>query len=102
MALLAIAATLAWAWMAPAYTEERPLRRTARYVYERRDTPADTAFWEVAELEPGLDIGTAHRRVDGGRVRCAASVLASAARRTRSSFAARGSRSSRANRHPLT
>jgi hypothetical protein len=58
-ALLAIACAFAWAWMAPAYTEERPLRRTARYVYEvpGGGTPADTAFWEIGGVEPGLDLG---------------------------------------------
>ena len=57
-ALLAIACAFAWAWMAPAYTEDRPLRRTARYVYEASGgSPADTAFWEVGGIEPGLDLG---------------------------------------------
>jgi hypothetical protein len=58
-ALLAIACAFAWAWMAPAYTEERPLRRTARYVCEvpGGGAPADTAFWEIGGVEPGLDLG---------------------------------------------
>jgi Peptidase family M28 len=53
-ALLAIAGAFTWAWMAPAYTEERPLRRTARYV---DDAPGGTAFWEIGGVEPGLDLG---------------------------------------------
>jgi Peptidase family M28 len=53
-ALLAIACAFAWAWMAPAYTEERPLRRVARYI---DDAPGGTAFWEIGGVEPGLDLG---------------------------------------------
>ena len=57
-ALLAITCAFAWAWRAPAYTEDRPLRRTARYVSEvPGGTPADTAFWEIGGVEPGLDLG---------------------------------------------
>jgi Peptidase family M28 len=55
VALAAGAGTLAWAWMAPAYTVERPLRSEARYVH---DAASGRAFLEVASLEPGLDIGT--------------------------------------------
>jgi hypothetical protein len=55
VALAAGAGTLAWAWMAPAYTMERPLRREARYVH---DAATGRAFLEVASLEPGLDTGT--------------------------------------------
>jgi hypothetical protein len=55
VALAAGACTLAWAWMAPAYTVERPLRREARYVH---DAASGRAFLEVASLEPGLDGGT--------------------------------------------
>jgi hypothetical protein len=53
IALLAVAAAFGWAWMAPAYTEDRPLRRTARYV---QDLTTGTAFWEVAGIEPGIDL----------------------------------------------
>ncbi|MGH9311982.1 MAG: hypothetical protein ACRD1S_02175, partial [Vicinamibacterales bacterium] len=56
VALLAIACAFAWAWMAPAYTEDRPLRRTARYV---EDLTTGAAFWEVAGVEPGLDLADA-------------------------------------------
>ncbi|HEX2443795.1 MAG TPA: M28 family peptidase [Vicinamibacterales bacterium] len=55
VALAAGAGTLAWAWMAPAYTAERPLRREARYVH---DAASGRASLEVASLEPELDIGT--------------------------------------------
>jgi hypothetical protein len=53
IALLAVAAAFGWAWMAPAYTEDRPLRRTARYV---QDVTTGSAFWEVAGVEPGIDL----------------------------------------------
>ena len=53
LALLTTAAAFGWAWTAPAYTEDRPLRRNARYV---RDVTTGTAFWEVAGVEPGLDL----------------------------------------------
>jgi hypothetical protein len=54
IALLSIAAAFGWAWMAPAYTDDRPLRRSARYV---EDTTTGTAFWEIGGVEPGLDLG---------------------------------------------
>jgi hypothetical protein len=53
LALLAMAAAFGWAWTAPAYTEDRPLRRSARYV---QDATTGTTFWEVAGVEPGLDL----------------------------------------------
>jgi len=39
--------------LAPAYTYDRPLRRSARAVQE---PDAPTALWEVASIEPGLDL----------------------------------------------
>lgn len=51
--LIAIAATLAYAYVAPAYTREQPLRRSVRAI---QDGQAQTATWEVASVEPGLDL----------------------------------------------
>lgn len=42
------------AWMAPAYSPERPLRRFARAV---QDHGSQTSIWHVGSLEPGLDLG---------------------------------------------
>jgi hypothetical protein len=50
--LLAIAATAGWAYVAPAYTSEQPLRRYVRAI----ELPARGAIWEVASVEPGLDL----------------------------------------------
>ena len=47
-------------YMAPAYTAEQPLRRHVRAVQELE---APTATWEVASLEPGLDL---HPNAPGG------------------------------------
>ncbi|HVL69526.1 MAG TPA: M28 family peptidase [Vicinamibacterales bacterium] len=52
--LALVAASGASAWLAPAYTEERPLRRFARAVQE---PGVDTSIWQVSSLEPGLDLG---------------------------------------------
>ena len=51
--LLAVAATGKFAHMAPAYTNEEPLRRAARAVQEG-DGPA---IWDVGSVEPGVDLG---------------------------------------------
>jgi hypothetical protein len=51
--LLAVAATGKFAHMAPAYTNEEPLRRVARAVQEG-DGPA---IWDVGSVEPGVDLG---------------------------------------------
>jgi hypothetical protein len=55
-ALLLIATVIATAlaYTAPAYTPEQPLRRYARALQE---AGAQTSTWEVAGLEPGLDLG---------------------------------------------
>jgi hypothetical protein len=50
--LLAVAATAKFAHMAPAYTNEEPLRRVARAVQEG-DGPA---IWDVGSVEPGVDL----------------------------------------------
>jgi hypothetical protein len=50
---IVVAAGLAYA--APAYTDERPLRRVVRSI-AREGSPA---IWEVAGNEPGLDLGPA-------------------------------------------
>jgi hypothetical protein len=42
-----------WAYVAPAYTHERPLWRYAQY---QSDYGAGRAAWEVASIEPGLDV----------------------------------------------
>ncbi len=54
LALAGVAATVLWAWMAPAYTYEQPLRR---YVRALQHPGAATAAWRVGSLEPGLDLG---------------------------------------------
>jgi hypothetical protein len=51
--LMAIAVTAGLAYVAPAYTDEQPLRRTARAVQEG-DGPA---VWDVGSIEPGIDLG---------------------------------------------
>jgi hypothetical protein len=52
--LLALSATAIAAYMAPAYTQEQPLRRHVRAV---QDGDGASATWEVASVEPGLDLG---------------------------------------------
>jgi Peptidase family M28 len=52
--LLATAAATGAAYVAPPYTPEQPLRRVAR-VLQEADAPS--AIWEVASVEPGLDLG---------------------------------------------
>jgi hypothetical protein len=51
--LLAVAGTAGAAYLAPAYTHEEPLRRHARVMQE----PGKSAVWDVASIEPGLDLG---------------------------------------------
>jgi peptidase M28-like protein len=53
LCLAAIAITTATAALAPAYTYAQPLRRHVRALQEP-DSP--TATWEVASIEPGLDL----------------------------------------------
>jgi Peptidase family M28 len=50
--LFAVAVTAGFAYLAPAYTHEQPLRRYLRVVHEA-DRPTQ---WEVASVEPGLDL----------------------------------------------
>lgn len=52
--LLATAAAAGYAYSAPAYTTAQPLRRHARAL---QDVGGQTAIWEVASVEPGLDLG---------------------------------------------
>jgi Zn-dependent M28 family amino/carboxypeptidase len=52
LAAFVVSATLAYA--APAYTYDRPLRRSVRFVH---DGGTGRAFWEVGGIEPGLDLG---------------------------------------------
>jgi hypothetical protein len=52
--LLGTAAATGTAYLAPAYTPDRPLRRYARAL---QDFDAPRAIWEVASVEPGLDLG---------------------------------------------
>lgn len=54
VALAAVAVTTIWAWMAPAYTYEQPLRRYMRVIQE---PGATRSIWQVGSLEPGLDLG---------------------------------------------
>jgi hypothetical protein len=51
--LLAVSAAAVAAYMAPAYTHDQPLRR---YVRAIQDPSANLATWEVASIEPGLDL----------------------------------------------
>ena len=52
LCLLAIAVTAGVAYVAPAYTNEEPLRRAARAVQDG-DGPA---IWDVGSVEPGIDL----------------------------------------------
>jgi hypothetical protein len=51
--LIATAAAGGAAYVAPAYTTDRPLRRDVRALQE---PGVDTATWEVGSVEPGLDL----------------------------------------------
>lgn len=53
LCLAAIAVAAGFAYTAPAYTDDRPLRRYVRAIQDA-DTP--NAMWEVASTEPGLDL----------------------------------------------
>ncbi len=52
--LLAVVVSAGLAYVAPAYTTDRPLRRQVRFV---QDGVTGVAFWEVAADEPGIDLG---------------------------------------------
>ena len=52
--LIGTVVATAGAYLAPAYTHEEPLRRHVRAFQE---SDAATAIWEVASVEPGLDLG---------------------------------------------
>lgn len=52
--LVAIVIAVGFAYAAPAYTREQSLRR---YVRALQEPAAATATWEVASVEPGLDLG---------------------------------------------
>jgi hypothetical protein len=54
--LFAVAGATGWAYVAPAYTTEQPLRRHARALQDG-DSPG--SVWEVASVEPGLDLADA-------------------------------------------
>ena len=54
--LLGVAVATGAAWMAPAYTSEQPLRR---YVRALQDGDAPQAIWDIASVEPGIDLGEA-------------------------------------------
>jgi hypothetical protein len=53
LCLLAIAVAAGYAYSAPAYTYDQPQRRVMRALQDEPDRPAQ---WEVASLEPGLDL----------------------------------------------
>jgi hypothetical protein len=55
LGLFSVAGAGGYAYGAPAYTREQPQRRTVRALQEA-DEPG--ALWEVASLEPGLDLAT--------------------------------------------
>lgn len=52
--MLALVVTGLLAWMAPAFTVERPQQRSALFVDDR---VRNTAYWELFGNEPGVDIG---------------------------------------------
>jgi hypothetical protein len=52
LCLFAVAATAGFAYVAPGYTDEQPLRRSARAIQEG-DGPA---IWDVGSIEPGIDL----------------------------------------------
>jgi hypothetical protein len=54
LCLMTVAVAAALAYRAPAYTHDQPLRR---YVRALQNGSAGIATWEVASLEPGLDLG---------------------------------------------
>ena len=54
LCLMTIAIATAAAALAPAYTHERPLRRHVRALQE---PDSATSVWEVASVEPGVDLG---------------------------------------------
>jgi hypothetical protein len=53
LGLLAVTITMAYAYAAPAYTPERPLRRQARALQE---AGATESIWQVSSVEPGVDV----------------------------------------------
>jgi hypothetical protein len=53
MLTAAVVFSCAWCWFAPAYTHERPLQRTIRYV---NNVAEGEAHWEVGSTEPGFDV----------------------------------------------
>lgn len=77
---IAVGAAGLWVVVAPAYTDERPQRRVARYVVA---VDSATAFWEIAGIEPFTDPDLAAGDFDWRPVRreAAAASLAPALRR---------------------
>ncbi len=53
LCLIAVAVGAGFSYAAPAYTEDAPLRRQARALQDGDGA----AIWEVASIEPGLDLG---------------------------------------------
>ena len=51
--LLAVSSAAIWAYLAPAYTSEQPQRRYVRAIQHQS---SDSAIWEIASIEPGLDL----------------------------------------------
>jgi hypothetical protein len=51
--LVAVIVSGAYAYAAPAYTFEQPLRRAVLFV---QDVSTQTAYWQVGSSEPGLDL----------------------------------------------
>jgi Peptidase family M28 len=51
--LAAFVIALSSAYLAPAYSTERPMYRAAQYI---EDTTRNAAFWEIGGNEPGLDL----------------------------------------------
>ena len=61
LGLAAVMTAAGLAYAAPAYTEERPLRRYVRYL---QDEATGRAFWEIGANEPTLDLTADIQRFD--------------------------------------
>ena len=72
LGLLVTAVTAGAAYLAPAYTHDEPLRRYVRVVHEA----GRPARWEVASVEPGLDLNNLNNLNMGAPTGWAAGALA--------------------------
>ena len=98
--MLALVVTGLLAWMAPAFTTERPQQRSALFVEDR---VRGDAHWELYGNEPGVDIGAGRpgqRRLAGRRPIVGARQPKSIPRRTCSAATCRHRRRRRRPRSP--